>query len=47
MGRMGCASCINRPSSLLGNENCALNIHPRPNMTVDAGTSIEGQVPSQ
>jgi len=31
---------MDRASSLLGNEDSALNIYPRPNMTVDAGTSM-------
>jgi hypothetical protein len=39
MGRMGCAPGMVRASSLLGNEDCALNIQPRPNMTVDADPS--------
>ena len=40
MGRMGCAPCMDRTSSLLGNEDSVPDIHPRPNMTVDAGTSM-------
>ena len=36
MGRMGCAPCMDRASSLLGTEVYALNNNPRPTMTVDS-----------
>lgn len=38
MGRMGCAPRMDRASSHLGNKDCALDIHVRSNITVDAGT---------